>query len=597
MKKYIVQIIISTFLSLVIFVNQLAANTVDEIIKTKDPLQQIEIALLLSESFGQDTVRLKQQLAPLFEYAKRERNIPLEWAYYMEMADGFSIAIDNTNPSSDYYYKLAYELIKDHRYPELEMIGLIRQGYYNFVYRKVIEAFPYYLKANDLKDKVDLQKIPLPIKHYQFASNFFNYIGDQSTALEYLQEVLPYSKRASRERINLINAIALYNIDIKNTAQMIEYFNLAMKEAVLAKDSVWIGIISGNLAQYEWENGDKNKAINLIEKNISLSLRYAENHDAMRANLVLANYYIELKKYDLALKHIQKSKELMEKKPYYLQYEMDAAYALTKIAKGLNNKDEELKQLNLYLVLRDSLEARTDIKEMQKIIWNSEREKYNRNIQEVEIKREQTMRMVIYIAVFAILIFFIIFLLINRSKTRIKIKNTLLEKEQLRLKYEKQLVDQELLILKDSLEDFTATIKNNDIIINELRSNIVTVSKQNPEGTQAIIEQLNSMLESHIMTDERWLKFKGVFDKVYPNYLSGMKEKYQKLTDNDLKIIALQKLDLNNSTMSELLCISLEGIKKAKQRLKKKMDYSISLNVNGDKNKSKHDNIGIGSYR
>lgn len=593
MKKYIVQIIISTFLSLVIFVNQLAANTVDEIIKTKDPLQQIEIALLLSESFGQDTVRLKQQLAPLFEYAKRERNIPLEWAYYMEMADGFSIAIDNTNPSSDYYYKLAYELIKDHRYPELEMIGLIRQGYYNFVYRKVIEAFPYYLKANDLKDKVDLQKIPLPIKHYQFASNFFNYIGDQSTALEYLQEVLPYSIRASRERINLINAIALYNIDIKNTAQMIEYFNLAMKEAVLAKDSVWIGIISGNLAQYEWENGDKNKAINLIEKNISLSLRYAENHDAMRANLVLANYYIELKKYDLALKHIQKSKELMEKKPYYLQYEMDAAYALTKIAKGLNNKDEELKQLNLYLVLRDSLEARTDIKEMQKIIWNSEREKYNRNIQEVEIKREQTMRMVIYIAVFAILIFFIIFLLINRSKTRIKIKNTLLEKEQLRLKYEKQLVDQELLILKDSLEDFTATIKNNDIIINELRSNIVTVSKQNPEGTQAIIEQLNSMLESHIMTDERWLKFKGVFDKVYPNYLSGMKEKYQKLTDNDLKIIALQKLDLNNSTMSELLCISLEGIKKAKQRLKKKMDYSISLNVNGDKNKSKHDNIRL----
>ena len=593
MKKYIVQIIISTFLSLVIFVNQLAANTVDEIIKTKDPLQQIEIALLLSESFGQDTVRLKQQLAPLFEYAKRERNIPLEWAYYMEMADGFSIAIDNTNPSSDYYYKLAYELIKDHRYPELEMIGLIRQGYYNFVYRKVIEAFPYYLKANDLKDKVDLQKIPLPIKHYQFASNFFNYIGDQSTALEYLQEVLPYSIRASRERINLINAIALYNIDIKNTAQMIEYFNLAMKEAVLAKDSVWIGIISGNLAQYEWENGDKNKAINLIEKNISLSLRYAENHDAMRANLVLANYYIELKKYDLALKHIQKSKELMEKKPYYLQYEMDAAYALTKIAKGLNNKDEELKQLNLYLVLRDSLEARTDIKEMQKIIWNSEREKYNRNIQEVEIKREQTMRMVIYIAVFAILIFFIIFLLINRSKTRIKIKNTLLEKEQLRLKYEKQLVDQELLILKDSLEDFTATIKNNDIIINELRSNIVTVSKQNPQGTQAIIEQLNSMLESHIMTDERWLKFKGVFDKVYPNYLSGMKEKYQKLTDNDLKIIALQKLDLNNSTMSELLCISLEGIKKAKQRLKKKMDYSISLNVNGDKNKSKHDNIRL----
>ncbi|MNX91222.1 hypothetical protein D3C86_1232950 [compost metagenome] len=262
----------------------------------------------------------------------------------------------------------------------------------------------------------------------------------------------------------------------------------------------------------------------------------------------------------------------MEEKPYFLKYKMEASKLLSDIAHGLNQKEEELKQLHVYLILKDSLEKRINDKEIQTFLWQRETERYNRAIQSTEEKRLHTKRTYQFIGVCLILVFAIVLLLINRSKAKIKIRNTLLEKDRLKLGYERQLLDQELLILKDSLGEFTNTIKQNDTTIQQLRQEIVKVSAQNPAYMAQVSDSLNAMLQTHIMTDERWLKFKHVFDKVHPGYLAQMKQNYSKITDNDLRILALQKLDLNNSSMSELLCVSTEAIKKAKQRLKKKME-------------------------
>lgn len=538
--------------------------------KIEDPTQQLETVLKLSENFGKDTLLLKKIVAPVLDLATQKKSIPLKWAYYMLMADGYSIAFDQTNPTSDHYYILAHQLLQSHPNTELEMIGYARQGYYNFVYRKVIDAFPFFLHANDLKTKINIKKIPLVVKHYQFMASFFNYIGDQTNAINFLKDALPFSKKRSRERIDLINAIAVYLSEVKTNPEALNYLNQAMQEAKLAKDSVWIGIISGNLADYAWEAGEKNKAIDLLKKNIDLSLRYNEEKDAMRANLNLAQWYITLKEWDLAKKYVSAGKSLMEEKPYFLKYKMDATKYLSEIAHGLNQKENELGYLKFYFLLRDSLEKRTNVSEMQKIIWQSEKEKYNQTMKSEEEKRLQIKRMYQYCAIFLTLIFVIVLLLINKSRAKIKMQNTLLEKDQLALSYENQLLDQELIILKDSLNEFTDTIKQNNSTIQQLRHEINEESNQH--YIAQINDKLNIMLQDHIMTDDRWIKFKYVFDKVYPGYLLQMRDNYTKISENDIKILALQKLGLNNKSMSNLLCVSLEGIKKAKQRLKKKIE-------------------------
>ncbi|MGF7023437.1 helix-turn-helix transcriptional regulator [Sphingobacterium sp. HSC-15S19] len=554
--------------------NHVYGQSVAEISAIENPVVQLEAVLLLPIRFDGDTIKLRNALAPVFELADKKRNIALKWAYYMRMADGFSIAFDRINSSSERYYRLAEQLLRVHPDAELEMLGCAREGYYNFVYRRVKEAFPFFLRANDLKSKVNIKKIPLVVKHYQFMASFYSYIGDQANAVVYLEEALPFTKPASRERVDLINSIAVYLAKDSLNHQAFSYLNRAMDEAKLAKDSVWIGIISGNLADHAWRKGEREKAIALVKKNIALSMHYNERTDAMRANLNLANWYIELKEWKLAEQYTMACEHLMEDKPYFLKYKMELAKSKSNIMRGLGREGEELKQLHLYLMLKDSLEKRTNDKEIQKMLWQRESEKYNRTIQATEEKRIRTKRMYQFIGIVLMLIFAIVVLLVNKSKIKIKMRNTLLEKDQLALAYEKQLLDQELMILRNSLTEFTGTIRQNDVIIQQLRQEVVKISESDPAYLTQVTDNLNALLQQHIMTDERWQKFKHVFNKVYPAYLTQMRQTYPKITENDLKILALLKLDLSNASMSELLCVSVEAVRKAKQRLKKKLEQT-----------------------
>ncbi len=554
--------------------NHVYGQSVAEISAIENPVVQLEAVLLLPIRFDGDTIKLRNALAPVFELADKKRNIALKWAYYMRMADGFSIAFDRINSSSERYYRLAEQLLRVHPDAELEMLGCAREGYYNFVYRRVKEAFPFFLRANDLKSKVNIKKIPLVVKHYQFMASFYSYIGDQANAVVYLEEALPFTKPASRERVDLINSIAVYLAKDSLNHQAFSYLNRAMDEAKLAKDSVWIGIISGNLADHAWRKGEREKAITLVKKNIALSMRYNERTDAMRANLNLANWYIELKEWKLAEQYTMACEHLMEDKPYFLKYKMELAKSKSNIMRGLGREGEELEQLHLYLMLKDSLEKRTNDKEIQKMLWQRESEKYNRTIQATEEKRIRTKRMYQFIGIVLMLIFAIVVLLVNKSKIKIKMRNTLLEKDQLALAYEKQLLDQELMILRNSLTEFTDTIRQNDVVIQQLRQEVVKISESDPAYLTQVTDNLNALLQQHIMTDERWQKFKHVFNKVYPAYLTQMRQTYPKITENDLKILALLKLDLSNASMSELLCVSVEAVRKAKQRLKKKLEQT-----------------------
>ncbi|GAA4146859.1 hypothetical protein GCM10022216_32280 [Sphingobacterium kyonggiense] len=544
----------------------------NEIIATKDPLKQLEKVLMSPVDYKQDTLTLQKNLKPILDLANKERSVPLKWAYYMLMADGYSIAFDRVNPRTDHFFSLGEKLVFDNDYPVLQMVGNVRHGSYYFTYRAVKEAFPYFLQAADLQKNTATDKVPLIEMHYNFLARFYSYIGENAKAVEYLKLALPYTEKLSRKQIDMTNSIAVYLRRDSLFDQSHTYFIQAMQTAKLAKDSVWIGIIAGNLADFEWEKGNKNKAMALVQQNIDLSLRYNELLDAMRAKLILASMLIDQKQWLKAKEHVHQSMQLMEDKPYFLSFKRDAAKALSQIAKGMGQPDEELRQLHRFISYEDSLEKRNSNSEMQKISWKWEMERYEQAIKIAENKRQQIKQTYQYVGVFLILIFVIVLLLINRTKNKIQIRSAHLEKEQLALAYEKQLVDQELLVLKDSLQEFTNTIKINDQTINRLRRELLEENKHDLESQTQIAKSLNMMLETHIMTDERWMKFKNVFDKVHPNFLQRQKEIYPKLTENDLRLIALGKLELSNRSMSDLLGVSLEGIKKAKQRLKKKLE-------------------------
>ena len=79
------------------------------------------------------------------------------------------------------------------------------------------------------------------------------------------------------------------------------------------------------------------------------------------------------------------------------------------------------------------------------------------------------------------------------------------------------------------------------------------------------------------MTEENWINFKREFTKEYTQFYHNLMTNFPELKDSNLKIIMLQKLQFNNSEIANLLGITLDAVKKSKQRLKKKLAEKHAL--------------------
>lgn len=539
----------------------------------------VESILSLIHKYGLDTVAIKQQLQSIIQTPFKEGEADLLWGYQMLMADIYSIMHDNTNPYSDHYYQKCLQLAKSTNNIELEFLTYARQGHYYFIYRKISQALPFFLKANYLQPKTDLKKVPALLDHYKFISGFYSHIGNHQRAIEYLKIALPYSLPYSRQRIDILNSIGIYSQLLGQKEQALQYLQKSLKEAQISKDTAWIGILSGNISEYKWKEGKKEEALKLLIQNINSSLEKNERLDYLRSNLVAATYYTELNNWKSAEHHLNNALKMINDKPALLIHKVEVAKILSKISSLKGDIPAENKYLKEYISLKQELDKQSDNEEILKIGWQFESEQYEKSIAENDDKQRSIKRTYSLIGLLVLLGATIIVLLLNRSKNAIKIKHIELNNAKLKLDLEKKAVDQELDSVKNALNEFIKTIKENNVVIANLRKELNNTHTSDDQVRNKVSHELNSMLKSHLMTQERWVNFKKNFDLMYPDYLQNLKHKNPQLTENDLRIMALVKLDLNNRSMADLLGISPEGIKKAKQRLKKKLNTPSSENT------------------
>ncbi len=116
---------------------------------------------------------------------------------------------------------------------------------------------------------------------------------------------------------------------------------------------------------------------------------------------------------------------------------------------------------------------------------------------------------------------------------------------------------------------------------NELNNNISLILEKN-KLIQALKHNNNSNLddivlkfEQRYISDKEWGDIQIQFDFIYDGLIDQIQNEAKKLTPNDIKLFILLKLRYSNASMSEILNISYEGVRKAKQRLGKKVNPDI----------------------
>jgi len=279
--------------------------------------------------------------------------------------------------------------------------------------------------------------------------------------------------------------------------------------------------------------------------------------------------YIQENQYAQAKGTVEQAIPFLEDKPYFLLYKLKVSKLLANLAQQAGDDATALAQLNRTVRLQEALAQREDVEQVQRSYWRWKGERDQNTLAAIAAEEKQG-RIYLQIGLFILFLLTVIGgLLVARYRLQMKTQAILAEKQRVEERMEKQQMGEEMVVLRSSLEEFTNTLKINDLLIQKLKD-------ENRKGDQIDSqESLENLLDSHLMTDARWLKFKAVFDRVYNGFLGRLKEVHPQLTEGDLRIIALQKLELSNRSISEILGISVDGVKKAKQRLKKKLDMDI----------------------
>jgi ATP/maltotriose-dependent transcriptional regulator MalT len=120
---------------------------------------------------------------------------------------------------------------------------------------------------------------------------------------------------------------------------------------------------------------------------------------------------------------------------------------------------------------------------------------------------------------------------------------------------------------KSQVEEYVAYLKRNNEQINVLSAML----EEKGNVVEKDREELKVLLQSHLITEEKWQEFKLLIVKEFPNLLQDIQSRFPDITESNLRVIVLMKLGLNNKEVANVLGVTPDAIKKSMQRLKKKL--------------------------
>ncbi len=367
----------------------------------------------------------------------------------------------------------------------------------------------------------------------------------------------------------------------------------------------WRGIISGNIGDmYFWE-GDYQKAIPLLEKDIALSA----------ANGAFQSQMISLNRLGIGLIHtgkVAQGKAMLDSGSSLFQlHEREfyrAGFPLKRLEVWLDNlqgnivyhrslgKYQEAFQLmETYNQVNDSLHT---IKRQQSLSWVdaqlqlAAQEKENKELRS-EI-RQQNYLLYLGTGIIATLVLTIVLawkyyqsLLEVRSATSKRLKAELREQQekqrhkdaeesaQAEIKeLERQRLEEELAFKQRELATYTQRLVEK----NSLLHKIVDQMEQQPHKNE--LQGLVESIKKEIAQDVDWEHYKRIFEEVHPHFFERLQNDYPQLTQNDLRYAAYVKMGLSTKEIATMMNVNAESLKNTRYRMRKKISLPSEMKIN-----------------
>lgn len=324
----------------------------------------------------------------------------------------------------------------------------------------------------------------------------------------------------------------------------------------------WIGIASIDIAsmylgQGKYEEGERYASDGYALLKVPLDA----NEQLLRAEYdmlqVLISIKLELHKLNEAGALLQRAADIApildqkEEPDFFKHVKFYQSYARYHELKG--DYAAAVRYANFAKPLQDSLERRNDARTLEKIQQRLAAEKYTEQLKLVESEKQLQK------------------LLRNAAIVIMLLVGALAYGNYHRLQYKRRQALAELEAAKGELATFTQHLREKSELAENLRLENERLANAGERS-----EYLEKLTRSTILTEEDWVQFRSVFEKVHPDFIFQLKEQYPDLTPAETRLLVLEKLDLNLQEMANMLGVSKNTIHQTRYRLKKKMDSSTT---------------------
>ncbi len=396
-----------------------------------------------------------------------------------------------------------------------------------------------------------------------------------------------------------LNGLGTIEGDLGNSDQAIIYYRQALEIYQRSGDVNFACLTLENLGnqlkaigKYKESLDCYHKALKISEEN-NYSLAKATLHRAIGGNFLI------LKETEKAWKHLNKSLQLFKKiEPktgmeytylglgdfYYTTHELDSSIlylnkgiAIADTIESLKNAlplykkrsevfqkiqryNDALKDYTLYSKLKDSIFNEKKSKQIEelRIIYDTEKKE-----QEIALlkEKEKASAQQKWFLIASLALVFLLFGIGAYAMLQ-KAKRNKLEKEKL---------DAELAFKKKELTTHALHLAKKNEVLESLKQKAEEIkSTENKDSITELVNAINFDLQD----DNNWNNFSKYFEQVHKDFNSTVKARFPDVTSNELRLMALLKMNLSSKEIANILNVSQDGVRKAYYRLRKKLSLT-----------------------
>lgn len=448
-------------------------------------------------------------------------------------------------------------------------------GYYYFYERKdYARSLTQMLRAHAVFERIGYDTVRDAPGHLDRLAFVYYHLNNFTQAIRHLKEALNHPPLSQRRQIGILNSIGQSYREMFESDSARVYFIRSRELALAAKDTPWIGISSGDIAREFLREAQYGKALPYMSDYYRLARKGKDRALEAEALAGLGEIDLALGQRAAALGKLQQAETLFrdafpDGKIPFEHYKRQAYIfqTLSKAWEAEGRTDRALGYLHRAHSVTDSIERRALISRNAAIQQLFEAEQTARRFQEMEEEKRTAEHKQYLLLVIAILLALVLLLLLNRM-----LKSRQLEKQrQALVQLEKTAARNELHHARTLLENYVHNLREKTELLDRAQSEIHQFRQQHSQSFDLEQQALQKLRDSSILTAEHWQEFRNLFEKVHPGFLSKLKQHYPGLTPGEMRLFALMKLELTNQDMAAMMGVSAMSVKKARQRLRKKI--------------------------